>query len=87
VVEESQADSDRRAGVPSEVADKLSERRTSKVAGASAWVRAIDRAGVISHVVHLGAPPDGVHAVLGALPCTILAAEQRLHEIDPRLGG
>lgn len=57
-----------------------SERGASKVAGviADASVCAINQAEVISHFVHLGAPLDDVRAMLGALPYTVVAADDAL---------
>lgn len=56
------------------------ERGASKVAGviADASVCAINQAEVISHFVHLGAPLDDVRAMLGALPYTVVAADDLL---------
>ena len=56
------------------------ERGASKVAGviADASVCAINHAEVISHFVHLGAPLDDVRAMLGALPYTVVAADDLL---------
>lgn len=56
------------------------ERGASKVAGviADASVCAINQAEVISHFVHLGAPLDEVRAMLGALPYTVVAADDAL---------
>jgi ribonuclease VapC len=54
--------------------------RYGKVAGviADASVGAINQAEVISHFVHLGAPLDQVRAMLGALPYTVVAADDGL---------
>ncbi len=56
------------------------ERGASKVAGviADASVCAINQAEVISHFVHLGAPIEDVQAMLGALPYTVVAADDAL---------
>jgi PIN domain nuclease of toxin-antitoxin system len=56
------------------------ERGASKVAGviADASVCAINQAEVISHFVHLGAAIDEVRAILGALPYTVIAADDAL---------
>ena len=56
------------------------ERGASKVAGviADASVCAINQAEVISHFIHLGAPLDEVRAMLGALPYTVVAADDEL---------
>lgn len=56
------------------------ERGASKVAGviADASVCAINQAEVISHFVHLGAPIKEIRAMLGALPYTIVAADDAL---------
>jgi ribonuclease VapC len=54
------------------------ERGASKVAGviADASVCSINQAEVISHFVHLGAPIDDVRAMLGALPYSVVAADE-----------
>ncbi|MBB3589459.1 PIN domain-containing protein (plasmid) [Sphingomonas sp. AAP5] len=56
------------------------ERGASKVAGviADASVCAINQAEVISHFVHLGAPLDDVRMMLGALPYTVVPADDSL---------
>lgn len=56
------------------------ERGASKVAGviADASVCAINQAEVISHFVHLGAPLEDIRAMLGALPYTVVAADDAL---------
>lgn len=56
------------------------ERGGSKVASviADASVCAINQAEVISHFVQLGAPIDEVRAMLGALPYTVVAADDIL---------
>lgn len=53
------------------------ERGASKVAGviADASVCAVNQAEVVSHFVHLGAPIEDVRAMLGALPYTVVAAD------------
>ncbi|MGR6331000.1 type II toxin-antitoxin system VapC family toxin [Sphingomonas sp. XXL09] len=56
------------------------ERGASKVASviADASVCAINQAEVISHFVHLGAPIEDVQAMLGALPYSVVAADDAL---------
>lgn len=56
------------------------ERGASKVAGviADASVCAINQAEVISHFVQLGAPLEEVRAMLGALPYTVVVADDGL---------
>lgn len=56
------------------------ERGASKVAGviADASVCAINQTEVISHFVHLGAPIDDIRAMLGALPYSVIAADDAL---------
>ena len=56
------------------------ERGASKVAGviADASVCAVNQAEVISHFVHLGAPLEEIREMLGALPYTVVAADEML---------
>lgn len=56
------------------------ERGANIVAGviADASVRAINQAEVISHFVHLGAPLEDIRAMLGALPYSIVPADDAL---------
>jgi PIN domain nuclease of toxin-antitoxin system len=56
------------------------ERGASKVAGvvADATVGVFNHAEVVSHFVHLGAPPEEIRVMLGALPYTIVAADEAL---------
>lgn len=56
------------------------ERGASKVAGvvADAAVGVFNQAEVVSHFVHLGAPIEEVRAMLGALPYTVVAADEPL---------
>lgn len=56
------------------------ERGASKVAGviADASVCAVNQAEVISHFVQLGAPLEDIRAMLGALPYTVIAADDAL---------
>lgn len=56
------------------------ERGASKVAGvvADAAVDVFNQAEVVSHFVHLGAPTEEVRAMLGALPYTVVAADEPL---------
>ncbi len=56
------------------------ERGASKVAGvvADAAVGVFNQAEVVSHFVHLGAPIEEVRAMLGALPYTVVAADELL---------
>jgi len=56
------------------------ERGASKVAGviADASVCAVNQAEVISHFVHLGAPLEDIRAMLGALPCLVVPADDAL---------
>lgn len=56
------------------------ERGASKVAAvvADAAVGVINHAEVVSHFVHLGAPIDEIRIMLGALPYTIVAADEAL---------
>ncbi|MDE0878981.1 MAG: type II toxin-antitoxin system VapC family toxin [Sphingomonas bacterium] len=56
------------------------ERGASKVAGviADASVCAVNQAEVISHFVHLGAPLEDIQAMLGALPYTVVPADDAL---------
>lgn len=57
-----------------------SEPGANKVAGviADASVCAVNQAEVVSHFVHLGAPIDDVRAMLGALPYTVVAADDAM---------
>ena len=56
------------------------ERGGSKVAGvvANAAVGVLNQAEVVSHFVHLGASIEDVRAMLGALPYTVVAADESL---------
>jgi len=56
------------------------ERGGSKVAGvvANAAVGVLNQAEVVSHFVHLGASIEDVRAMLGALPYTVVAADEPL---------
>jgi ribonuclease VapC len=56
------------------------ERGASKVSAviADASVSAVNQGEVISHFVHLGAPLDDVRAMLGALPYSVLPADDGL---------
>ena len=56
------------------------ERGGSKVAGvvADAAVGVFNQAEVVSHFVHLGAPLDEIQMMLGALPYTVVAADEAL---------
>lgn len=56
------------------------ERGGSKVAAvvADAAVGVFNQAEVVSHFIHLGAPLEEVRAMLGALPYTVVAADQAL---------
>ncbi|KQM36571.1 type II toxin-antitoxin system VapC family toxin [Sphingomonas sp. Leaf10] len=56
------------------------ERGASKVTAviADASVCAINQAEVVSHFVHLGAPLEEVRAMLGALPYTVIPADDAL---------
>lgn len=56
------------------------ERGASKVTAviADASVCAINQAEVVSHFVHLGAPLEEVRAMLGALPYTVVPADDAL---------
>lgn len=56
------------------------ERGASKVVAviADASVCAINQAEVVSHFVHLGAPLEEVRAMLGALPYTVVPADDAL---------
>ena len=56
------------------------ERGASKVAVvvADAAVGVFNQAEVVSHFVHLGAPIEEVGAMLGALPYTVVAADEPL---------
>lgn len=56
------------------------ERGASKVAGviADAAVGVFNQAEVVSHFVHIGAPMDEVRAMLGALPFTVVNADEAL---------
>lgn len=56
------------------------ERGASKVAAvvADAAVSVINHAEVINHFVYLGAPIDEIRIMLGALPYTIVAADEAL---------
>lgn len=56
------------------------EPGASKVAGviADASICSINQAEVISHFVHIGAPLDDVRAMLGALPYSVVAADDEL---------
>lgn len=56
------------------------DRGASKVAAvvADSAVCVINHAEVISHFVHLGAPIDEIRIMLGALPYTIVSADEAL---------
>ncbi|MBS0503636.1 type II toxin-antitoxin system VapC family toxin [Sphingomonas sp. NPDC019816] len=56
------------------------ERGGSKVAGvvSDAAVGVFNQAEVVSHFVHLGAPPEEIRAMLGALPYTVVPADEAL---------
>lgn len=56
------------------------EHGASKVVAviADASVCAINQAEVVSHFVHLGAPLEEVRAMLGALPYTVIPADDAL---------
>lgn len=56
------------------------ERGGSRVAGvvADAAVGVFNQAEVVSHYVHLGAPLDEIREMLGALPYTVVAADEAL---------
>ncbi|WP_294320598.1 type II toxin-antitoxin system VapC family toxin [uncultured Sphingomonas sp.] len=56
------------------------ERGAGKVAGviANALVCAVNQAEVVSHFVHLGAPIEDVRVMLGALPYTVVAADDAM---------
>jgi PIN domain nuclease of toxin-antitoxin system len=56
------------------------ERGASKVAGviAEAAVGVFNQAEVVSHFVRLGAPVEEIRVMLGALPYTIVAADEAL---------
>lgn len=56
------------------------ERGGSKVAGVvgDAVVGVFNEAEVVSHFVHLGAPLEEIRAMLGALPYTVVAADEAL---------
>lgn len=56
------------------------ERGASKVTAviADASVCAVNQAEVVSHFVHLGAPLEEVRAMLGALPYTVVPADDAL---------
>jgi len=56
------------------------ERGGSKVAGVvgDAVVGVFNEAEVVSHFVHLGAPIDEIRAMLGALPYTVVPADETL---------
>ncbi len=56
------------------------ERGGSKVAGvvSEAAVGVFNQAEIVSHFVHLGAPVEEIRAMLGALPYTVLAADEGL---------
>ena len=56
------------------------ERGASKVVAviADASVCAINQAEVVSHFVHLGAPLEEIRAMLGALPYTVVPADDAL---------
>ncbi len=56
------------------------ERGGGKVAGivADSSVGVFNQAEVVSHFVHLGAPIEEVRAMLGALPYTVVAADDSL---------
>lgn len=56
------------------------ERGGSKVAGvvSEAAVGVFNQAEVVSHFVHLGAPLEEIRAMLGALPYTVVPADEAL---------
>lgn len=56
------------------------ERGASKVASiiGEAAVGVFNQAEVVSHFVHLGAPLDEIRAMLGALPYTVIPADETL---------
>lgn len=56
------------------------ERGGSKVAGvvSEAAVGVFNQAEVVSHFVHLGAPLEEIRAMLGALPYTVVPANEAL---------
>jgi ribonuclease VapC len=56
------------------------ERGASKVAAvvANAMVGAFNHAEVVSHFIHLGAPIEEIREMLGALPYTVVAADETL---------
>lgn len=56
------------------------ERGASKVASVigEAAVGVFNQAEVVSHFVHLGAPLDEIRAMLGALPYTVIPADETL---------
>ena len=56
------------------------ERGASRVAGviANSVVGVFNHAEVVSHFVHLGAPEAEVRTMLGALPFTVVAADEAL---------
>ncbi|KEQ54767.1 type II toxin-antitoxin system VapC family toxin [Sphingobium chlorophenolicum] len=56
------------------------ERGGSKVAGvvSEAAVGVFNQAEVVSHFVHLGAPLEDIRAMLGALPYTVVPADEAL---------
>ena len=56
------------------------ERGGSKVAAvvADAVVGVFNQAEVVSHFIHLGAPVDEIRAMLGALPYSVVAADETL---------
>lgn len=56
------------------------ERGASKVAGVvhEAVVGVFNQAEVVSHFVHLGAPVEEIRAMLGALPYSVVPADEAL---------
>jgi ribonuclease VapC len=56
------------------------ERGATKVSGvvADAVVGVFNQAEVVSHFVHLGAPAEEIREMLGALPYTVVAADEAL---------
>jgi ribonuclease VapC len=56
------------------------ERGATKVSGvvADAVVGVFNQAEVVSHFVHLGAPVEEIREMLGALPYTVVAADEAL---------
>lgn len=56
------------------------ERGGSKVAGvvADSAVGVFNQAEVVSHFVHLGAPVEEIRAMLGALPYSVVPADEAL---------